>query len=99
MTHAMNTGSSDASTTWRAWLEALQIKQNITLVMHDWGGAIAMGYAARHRERVSRLVVMNTAAFPMPGTKMLPWSLWFCPEHPTRRLVRSRTQWLCSGAG
>ena len=25
-----------------AWLDALEIKQNITLVMHDWGGAIAM---------------------------------------------------------
>ena len=61
-----------------AWLDALQIKQNLTLVMHDWGGAIAMGYAARHPQRVSRLVVMNTAAFPMPGTKRLPWALWFC---------------------
>lgn len=61
-----------------AWLDALEIKQNITLVMHDWGGAIAMGYATRHPERVSRLVVMNTAAFPMPGAKELPWSLWFC---------------------
>ena len=61
-----------------AWLDALDIEQNITLVMHDWGGAIGMGYATRHPERVSRLVVMNTAAFPMPGAKELPWSLWFC---------------------
>ncbi len=61
-----------------AWLDDLDITQNITLVMHDWGGVIAMGYAARHPERVSRFVVMNTAAFPIPGTKVLPWSLWFC---------------------
>ena len=61
-----------------AWLDALGIKKNITLVMHDWGGAIAMGYATRHPERVSRLVVMNTAAFPKPRAKALPWSLWLC---------------------
>ena len=37
-----------------------------TLVMHDWGGPIGMGWAARHPERVARLVVLNTAAFPNP---------------------------------
>ncbi|QKW37143.1 alpha/beta fold hydrolase [Actinomadura sp. NAK00032] len=37
-----------------------------TLVMHDWGGPIGMGWAARHPGRVSRLVVLNTAAFPNP---------------------------------
>ncbi|TDD95157.1 alpha/beta fold hydrolase [Actinomadura rubrisoli] len=37
-----------------------------TLVMHDWGGPIGMGWARRHPERVSRLVVLNTAAFPNP---------------------------------
>jgi len=60
-----------------AWLDALDVKRNITLVMHDWGGAIGMGYAVRHPERVSRLVVTNTAAFPMPATMALPLSLWF----------------------
>jgi haloalkane dehalogenase len=33
-------------------------------VLHDWGGAIGMGFARRHPERVARLVLMNTAAFP-----------------------------------
>ena len=36
----------------------------ITLVMHDWGGAIGMGFAVRHPDLVSRFVVFNTAAFP-----------------------------------
>lgn len=35
----------------------------IVLVMHDWGGAIGMGWAVRHPGRVAGLVVMNTAAF------------------------------------
>ena len=37
--------------------------EKCTLIMHDWGGAIGMGWAVRHPDRVERLVVMNTAAF------------------------------------
>jgi len=37
--------------------------QQITLVVHDWGGAIGMGYATRHPETVKQFVVFNTAAF------------------------------------
>ena len=33
------------------------------LVVHDWGGAIGMGWAVRNPDRVAGLVVMNTAAF------------------------------------
>ena len=36
----------------------------ITLVMHDWGGAIGCGFAVRRPQRVHRLIVFNTAAFP-----------------------------------
>lgn len=36
---------------------------NITLVVHDWGGSIGMGYAVRHPEKIKRLVFFNTAAF------------------------------------
>ncbi len=37
--------------------------QNITVVAHDWGGAIAMGAAGRLPNRFARFVLMNTAAF------------------------------------
>jgi haloalkane dehalogenase len=37
--------------------------KNITLVVHDWGGAIGMGYAVRHPENIKKIIVMNTAAF------------------------------------
>lgn len=36
---------------------------NVTLVAHDWGGAVGMGCAERLHERFTRLVLMNTAAF------------------------------------
>lgn len=48
-------------------LEVLLEKLGITratLVMHDWGGAIGMGYAVRHPKRIASLVLCNTAAFP-----------------------------------
>ena len=35
------------------------------LVVHDWGGAIGFGLAARHPEWIHRIVILNTAAFPL----------------------------------
>lgn len=54
--------------------------QDITLAVHDWGGMIGMGWAHRHPDLVARLVVLNTAAFPMPSTKRLPPSLWLARD-------------------
>jgi pimeloyl-ACP methyl ester carboxylesterase len=65
-----------------ALLDHLQINRDITLVLHDWGGMIGMTYAARHPDRISKLVVMNTAAFHMPKTKSFPWALWVCRDKP-----------------
>ncbi len=36
---------------------------NITMMVHDWGGAIGMGVAGRHSERFKNLIISNTAAF------------------------------------
>lgn len=59
-------------------LEHLDVRDNITLVLHDWGGMIGMAYASRHPECIKRLVILNTAAFLLPASKKLPWSLWLC---------------------
>jgi len=40
--------------------------RRVHLVVHDWGGAIGMGFAVRHPEKVGRIVILNTAAFPAP---------------------------------
>ena len=55
-------------------VEALGLR-DITLVVHDWGGMIGMAWALRHVDRISRLVIMNTAAFPLPERKRVPASL------------------------
>ncbi|KUG05931.1 alpha/beta fold hydrolase [Solirubrum puertoriconensis] len=40
-------------------LDYLQLTQ-VTLVVHDFGGPIGLGFAAQHPKRISRLVVLNT---------------------------------------
>jgi cis-3-alkyl-4-acyloxetan-2-one decarboxylase len=61
-----------------ALLDHLGLTEDLTLVLHDWGGMIGMVYATRHPERIRRLVILNTAAFHLPAGKPLPWSLWLC---------------------
>jgi haloalkane dehalogenase len=53
-------------------LEYLEIKNKITLVLHDWGGMIGMVYAVTYPQRIGRIVIMNTAAFLPPKGKSLP---------------------------
>ncbi len=55
-------------------LNHLKLSQ-ITLVLHDWGGAIGMGYATRHPDTVSRFVIFNTAAF---YSDIVPWRIKIC---------------------
>ena len=37
--------------------------EHVTLLLHDWGGGIGMGYAVRHPEKIKRIFLMNTAAY------------------------------------
>ena len=73
----------------------LGIKGRLTLVMHDWGGMIGMTYAARHPERIGRLVLLNTAAFHLPATKQLPPSLWLCRHTPLNDFLIRRSGLFC----
>src|SRR5262249_5861346 len=43
-----------------ALLDHLGLTENLTLVLHDWGGMIGMAFASRHPERIARLVLLNT---------------------------------------
>ena len=47
----------------------------VTLAVHDWGGMIGFGWALKHAAQVKRLVILNTAAFPMPVDKRMPWQI------------------------
>lgn len=60
-----------------ALLDHLGIASPITLAVHDWGGMIGFGWVLSHAEQVKRLVITNTAAFPLPDAKPMPWQLSF----------------------
>jgi pimeloyl-ACP methyl ester carboxylesterase len=57
-----------------ALIEHLDLR-DITLVVHDWGGAIGMAAAARVPDRIRRLVITNTAAF---RSQAIPPSIASC---------------------
>lgn len=55
-----------------ALLRHLGIDGPVTLAVHDWGGMVGFGWALRDPSRVRRLVVTNTASFPLPSAKRFP---------------------------
>lgn len=48
-----------------ALVASLDLKR-VQLVVHDWGGAIGFGFAARHPDLIGRMTILNTAAFASP---------------------------------
>ena len=58
-----------------ALLQHLGLKAPITFVVHDWGGMIGFAWAVDQPDRVAKMVVLNTAAFPMPASKKMPPAL------------------------
>ena len=49
--------------------------EKVTLVIHDWGGAIGFGWAVENQEKLKNIVITNTAAYL---SKQIPWSIALC---------------------
>lgn len=47
-----------------ALLEALDVRERITLVIHDWGSALGFDWANRHRDAVKRIAYMEAILRP-----------------------------------
>lgn len=72
-----------------------------TLMLHDWGGMIGMAWACRRPERIARLIVTNTGAFPNPKDQVLPGTLrlgrnsrlgaWLITQH--NAFARGAARW------
>jgi haloalkane dehalogenase len=56
----------------------------VTLVAQDWGGAIGLGAMLRMRERLERIVLFNTGAFP---PRYIPWRIRACRSPVFGRLA------------
>jgi haloalkane dehalogenase len=55
-------------------IETLQLER-LTLIAQDWGGAIGLGALLRMRDRLERIVLFNTGAFP---PRYIPWRIRAC---------------------
>ena len=62
-------------------IDHLGIKK-MHLIVHDWGGAIGMGYAGRYPQKIDRIAILNSGAF--------------LSKHIPKRIAFLRTPWLGS---
>ncbi len=53
-----------------ALLAYLEVKENVTFVVHDWGSALGFDWSNRHRDQVKGLVYMEALVCP------LEWDDW-----------------------
>src|SRR5882724_6983532 len=47
-----------------AWFEALELTNNVTLVIHDWGSALGFHRAKRYPEQIKAIAYMEAIAMP-----------------------------------
>ena len=65
-----------------AWFEAMGLKKNVILVVHDWGSALGFSWAQRHPDRIKALVYMEAIVRPF-----FSWDEW--PE-ATREFFKAQ---------
>lgn len=73
-----------------AILGVLDIDEPVVLVGHDWGGAVAMGWAVQHGERVSGMVLANTG-IAVPAGRRAPWLIRLAARRTVLDTVACRT--------
>jgi haloalkane dehalogenase len=67
-----------------ALLEALEVRERVTLVVHDWGSALGFDWANRHRESVKGIAYMEAIVRPQG------WDHWDrMGQRPLLRALRS----------
>ena len=67
-----------------ALLEALDVRENVTLVIHDWGSALGFDWANRHRDAVKGIAYMEAIVGPVDS-----WDQWPKPVQPVFQGFRS----------
>ncbi len=49
--------------------------ERCSFIVHDWGGAIGLGYTVRNPAKIEKLIVLNTAAF---RSRRIPFRIRLC---------------------
>ena len=66
-----------------AWFDALDVRETLTLVLHDWGSALGFYWAQRHPERIKALVYMEALVRPVT------WQEWPEQARPLFQAMRT----------
>jgi haloalkane dehalogenase len=66
-----------------AWFDALDVRETLTLVLHDWGSALGFYWALRHPERIKALVYMEALVRPVT------WQEWPEQARPLFQAMRT----------
>ncbi len=61
---------ADQSRYMDAWFKSMNFGNEITLVLHDWGGPIGFDWAYRNQDRIKAIAYMETLVIP------LQWDDW-----------------------
>lgn len=77
-------------------VNALNITAPIWIVAQDWGGAIGMGYAVAHPERVAGLVLSNTG-IAVPHNRRAPLLIRLAAATGVHRLVTKDSSFFVRG--
>jgi haloalkane dehalogenase len=67
-----------------ALLEALDVRENVTFVIHDWGSALGFDWANRHRDAVRGIAYMEAIVAPIES-----WADWPKSVQPVFQAFRS----------
>jgi haloalkane dehalogenase len=66
-----------------AWFDLLDLRENITLVIHDWGSALGFYWTHRYPERVKAIAYMEAIVQPVT------WTMWPEAAKPIFQALRS----------
>jgi acyl-coenzyme A synthetase/AMP-(fatty) acid ligase/pimeloyl-ACP methyl ester carboxylesterase len=77
-------------------VQALNVTAPIWIVAQDWGGAIAMGYAAAHPEQVAGLVLSNTG-IAIPHNRRAPLLIRLAAASGVHRVVTKESSLFVRG--
>jgi cis-3-alkyl-4-acyloxetan-2-one decarboxylase len=56
-------------------IDHLDLKEKITLIVHDWGGMIGLAWALNNLSKIEKIIITNTSGFLLPQTKKFPLRL------------------------
>ena len=57
------------------FIDHLNLKEKIILIVHDWGGMIGLAWAINNISKIEKIVITNTSGFFLPKNKKFPLRL------------------------